>query len=61
MMPSVDLFRRAEDLGITAVMRAPWAGTQDVQAGDGDTFKQPAERYRASIERFAEAVIEKCR
>jgi probable F420-dependent oxidoreductase len=60
-MPSVDLYRRAEDLGITAVMCAPWAGTQDVQAGDGDPFKQPAERYRASIERFAETVIEKCR
>jgi hypothetical protein len=60
-MPSVDLYRRAEDLGITAVMCAPWAGTQDVQAGDGDPFKQRAERYRASIERFAETVIEKCR
>jgi probable F420-dependent oxidoreductase len=47
--PSVDLYRRAEDLGVTAVMCAPWAGVQD------------AERYRPSIERFAETVIEKFR
>ncbi len=48
--PSVDLYRRADDLGVTAVMCAPWAG-EDVQAGD----------YRPSIERFAETIIEKCR
>ncbi len=62
--PSVDLYRRAEDLGITAVMCAPWAGTQAIQGGDGEAFQastHPAERYRASIERFAETVIEKCR
>ena len=47
--PSVDLYRRAEDLGVTAVMCAPWAGVQD------------AERSRPSIERFAETVIEKFR
>jgi probable F420-dependent oxidoreductase len=46
-MPSVDLYRRAEDLGITAVMCAPWIGAED--------------GYRPSIERFAETVIEKCR
>jgi alkanesulfonate monooxygenase SsuD/methylene tetrahydromethanopterin reductase-like flavin-dependent oxidoreductase (luciferase family) len=46
-MPSVDLYRRAEGLGITAVMCAPWMGAED--------------GYRASIERFAETVIEKCR
>ena len=44
--PSVDLYRRAEDLGITAVMCAPWAGGQD---------------YRPAIERFAQTVIEKFR
>ncbi len=44
--PSVDLYRRAEDLGITAVMCAPWAGGQD---------------YRPAIERFAQNVIEKFR
>jgi probable F420-dependent oxidoreductase len=45
--PSVDLFRRAEDLGITAVMCAPWMGAED--------------GYRPSIERFAQNVIEKFR
>jgi probable F420-dependent oxidoreductase len=45
--PSVDLYRRAEDLGITAVMCAPWLG-----ATDG---------YRPSIERFAQTVIDKFR
>ena len=45
--PSVDLYRRAEDLGITAVMCAPWIG-----ADDG---------YRPSIERFAQTVIGKFR
>ena len=44
--PSVDLYRRAEDLGITAVMCAPWAGGQD---------------YEPSIERFAQTVIQKFR
>jgi hypothetical protein len=56
-MPSVDLYRRAEDLGITAVMCAPWVGDPDVQAGDHDAV----ERYRPSIERFAETVIAKFR
>ena len=42
-------------------MCAPWAGTQDVQHGDDGAVEQRAERYRASIERFAETVIEKCR
>ena len=41
--PSVELYKRAEDLGITAVMCAPWAGF------DGG--------YRAAIEWFAETVI----
>jgi alkanesulfonate monooxygenase SsuD/methylene tetrahydromethanopterin reductase-like flavin-dependent oxidoreductase (luciferase family) len=62
--PSVDLYRRAEDLGITAVMCAPWAGAQDVLAGDHEAFhefKHPAERYRPSIERFAQTVIDKFR
>ena len=45
--PSIDLYRRAEDLGITAMMCAPWMGAQD--------------GYRPSIERFAETVIDKFR
>ena len=51
--PSVDLYRRAQDVGITAVMCLPWAGV-DIGAGG-------VERYREAIERFAETVIEKCR
>jgi probable F420-dependent oxidoreductase len=48
--PSVDVYRRAEDAGITAVMCRPWLGQ-----GGG------AESYRAPIERFAEDFVEKCR
>jgi probable F420-dependent oxidoreductase len=52
-MPSADLYRRAEDLGITAVMCAPWLA-EGVEPGD-------QERCRATIERFAETVIARCR
>ncbi|MGV0581497.1 TIGR03619 family F420-dependent LLM class oxidoreductase [Mycolicibacterium elephantis] len=51
--PSPDLYKRAEDLGITAVMCSPWAGL-DLPPGD-------VERFRAPIERFAETVIDKVR
>jgi alkanesulfonate monooxygenase SsuD/methylene tetrahydromethanopterin reductase-like flavin-dependent oxidoreductase (luciferase family) len=47
--PSVDLYRRSEDFGITAVLSAPWAGAQDVLAGDhgsSQAFGPSAERYR---------------
>lgn len=59
--PSADLFRRAEDLGITAVMCAPWAGAEDAPASGRDAVERPAERYRSAIERFAETVVAKCR
>ncbi len=52
-MPSADLYRRAEDLGITAVMCAPWMG-EDVAPSD-------RAGCRAAIERFAETVIGRCR
>jgi probable F420-dependent oxidoreductase len=52
--PTPDLYKRAEDAGITAVMCAPWAGQVDGQPGD-------PERYRAPIERFTETIIEKAR
>ncbi|MCV7286239.1 TIGR03619 family F420-dependent LLM class oxidoreductase [Mycolicibacterium wolinskyi] len=45
--PSPDLYKRAEDLGITAVMCAPWVGQSD---------GTPA-RFRESIARFAETII----
>lgn len=51
--PSPDLYKRAEDLGITAVMCSPWAGL-DLPPGD-------VERYRGPIEQFAENVIQKVR
>jgi hypothetical protein len=44
--PSPDLYKRAEDLGITAVMCAPWAGAD-------------APGYREAIERFSETIISK--
>jgi probable F420-dependent oxidoreductase len=52
--PTLDLYRRAEDLGVTGVMCAPWSAA-DLRDNQG------ADRYRAGIERFAEAVIAKCR
>ena len=50
--PSSDLYRRAEDAGITAVMVAPWMLDGVAPTGDPD-------RFRPSIERFAQAVIAK--
>jgi alkanesulfonate monooxygenase SsuD/methylene tetrahydromethanopterin reductase-like flavin-dependent oxidoreductase (luciferase family) len=51
--PTPDLYKRAEDIGITAVMSAPWMGV-DLPPGD-------AERFREPIERFAETIIAKVR
>jgi probable F420-dependent oxidoreductase len=53
--PSPDLYKRAEDIGITAVMCAPWMTDAGAAAG-GDI-----ERFRAPIERFAETVVAQCR
>jgi hypothetical protein len=52
-MPSADLYRRAEDLGITAVMCAPWM-SEDIGPSD-------RAGCLAAIERFAETVIARCR
>jgi probable F420-dependent oxidoreductase len=49
--PSVDLYRRAGDAGITQVMVRPW-GIADPGAGG-------VEQFRGPIERFAEDIIEK--
>jgi probable F420-dependent oxidoreductase len=51
--PSPDLYKRAEDIGITAVMCSPWAGVDMAASG--------VERFREPIERFAETIIEKVR
>jgi probable F420-dependent oxidoreductase len=48
-----DLYKRAEDVGITHVMSAPWMGAD---LGPGGV-----ERYREPIERFAETIIAKVR
>ncbi|MHC9297225.1 TIGR03619 family F420-dependent LLM class oxidoreductase [Mycobacterium sp. LTG2003] len=45
--PSPDLYKRAEDLGVTAVMCAPWAGQS---TGSSHPF-------RDAIERFADTII----
>ena len=58
-VPSVDLFKRAEDIGVTAVMCSPWAMADDVASGAHDGFKLTADRYRAPIERFAEDILAK--
>ena len=51
--PTPDLYRRAEEAGITAVMSAPWMGTELPPGG--------VERYREPIERFAETIIARVR
>jgi probable F420-dependent oxidoreductase len=50
--PSPDLYKRAEDLGVTAVLCAPWMGTPEGASGE-------VARFRGPIERFAETVIAK--
>ena len=59
--PSPDLYKRAEDLGITGVMVSPWSWGQAIHAVDHSSLREPAERYREPIERFAEEIISKCR
>jgi probable F420-dependent oxidoreductase len=58
--PSPDLYRRAEDAGVTGVMVSPWAGVEDINAGRHDALKRPAERYRGPIERFAKEIVQPC-
>ncbi|WP_199268132.1 hypothetical protein [Mycolicibacterium smegmatis] len=53
--PSPDLYRRAEDLGITAVMVAPWLTAGAAPGSSVD------DRFRAPIERFAETVMARVR
>ena len=51
--PTPDLYKRAEDIGITATMCSPWGGLRDTDPGNS----RDVERYRAPIERFAEKVM----
>jgi probable F420-dependent oxidoreductase len=58
--PDVDRCRRAEEeLGVTGLLCLPWAGMEQVSSGQQDG-KEPAERYRAAIDRFAEQIISRC-
>jgi probable F420-dependent oxidoreductase len=50
--PSVDLYRRAEDIGVTGVMCAPWAGADPSGGPD---------RFLAPIQRFADEIMAHCR
>jgi probable F420-dependent oxidoreductase len=52
--PTPDLYKRAEDIGITAVMSSPWAGMEGMGSGEVERFREP-------IERFAEKIIDKVR
>ncbi|WP_348983355.1 hypothetical protein [Rhodococcus sp. DMU1] len=55
--PSRDLYRRAGDLGITGVMCSPWSNWEQTHGGDQNYLRRPAERYRASIEHFADEIL----
>ena len=60
-VPTVDLYRRAEEeLGVTATMTMPWAGMEDISSGQHAGLQESSERYRGPIERFAEAIVDKC-
>jgi probable F420-dependent oxidoreductase len=53
-----NMVKRAEDLGVTGLMCSPWSDLFDgVLAGDFSGLRQPAERFRAPIESFAETVL----
>jgi hypothetical protein len=52
--PTPDLYKRAADIGITAVMSSPWTGMEGMGSGDVERFREP-------IERFAEKIIDKVR
>ncbi len=54
--PTPDLYLRARDAGITAVMCAPWMGAQTGRDAAGGV-----DRFRGPIERFAETVIARVR
>lgn len=56
---SLDTFKRAEDLGVTAIMCSPWAMADDVASGTHDAFRLDADRYRQPIERFAQTILAK--
>lgn len=46
--------------GITGVMCSPWWRTTTFHAESHEGLRQPAERFRAPIERFAEEIMVIC-
>jgi probable F420-dependent oxidoreductase len=60
--PSADLYRRGEDeLGLTATLCLPWFADADIAAQRAAGVEPPTAAYRASIERFAEEIVDPCR
>ncbi len=56
-MPSVDVYRRAEDeLGITGTICMPWA-MGNVSKGDRRNLNDVAAAYRSHIDAFAESIV----
>lgn len=56
--PSVELYRRAEAIGITGVMCSPWSGQRDIPSIG--SHEERADHYRVCVDRFAEDVIAVC-
>jgi len=48
-VPTPDLYQRAEDIGITAAMCAPWMGADGVDPTDVKSFRAPIERFADSV------------
>jgi alkanesulfonate monooxygenase SsuD/methylene tetrahydromethanopterin reductase-like flavin-dependent oxidoreductase (luciferase family) len=59
--PTVDLYRRAEELGVTATMTMPWAGMAEISSGQHAGLQESSARYRGPIDRFAADIVDKCR
>ncbi|MFZ1489323.1 MAG: TIGR03619 family F420-dependent LLM class oxidoreductase [Ilumatobacteraceae bacterium] len=64
-MPSADLYRRAEDDGITAMMCQPWAlanlpALPALAPGEQRTLDEVAAVYQSSIDEFAEQIVHRC-
>ncbi|CAB4863591.1 unannotated protein [freshwater metagenome] len=56
-MPSIDIYRRAEEeLGITGTMCMPWA-MGNVSAGDRRNLNDVASAYQTYIDQFAEDIV----
>jgi probable F420-dependent oxidoreductase len=58
-MPSVDLYKRAEDIGITSTLCMPWA-MGNVSKGDHRGLAAVAAEYQGYIDRFAEEIVLPC-